>query len=113
METTHSNTNALEGKTIALIAYLTILGLIIAFIMNAEKKNAFAKFHIIQSFGLALTGLALWLLNYIPYLGWLINLIGVCILLYMWIMGLMNAINEKTKPVPLMGEFYIKWFNNI
>lgn len=28
-----------EGKTIALIAYLTIVGLIIAFVMNNEKKK--------------------------------------------------------------------------
>jgi len=39
-----------EGKTIAIISYLTLIGLLIAFIMNNDKKNEFAKFHIGQSF---------------------------------------------------------------
>jgi uncharacterized membrane protein len=115
METTETNTSTTtsEGKTIALIAYLTIIGLIIAFVMNNEKKNAFAKYHIVQSLGLALTGLALGMIGLIPFLGWLINIIGIFILLYMWIMGLINAINEKEKPVPLLGEKYIEWLKNI
>ena len=37
-----------EGKTIAIISYITIIGLIIAFIMNQSKKNSFASFHIRQ-----------------------------------------------------------------
>ncbi len=117
METTETNKNtnaiASEGKTIALIAYLTIIGLIIAFVMNAEKKNAFAKYHIIQSSGLALTGLALGIIGLIPILGWILNLIGIFILLFMWIMGLVNAVNEKEKPVPLLGEHYMNWFKNL
>jgi len=28
-----------EGKTIAIIAYITIIGLIIAFVMNNDKKD--------------------------------------------------------------------------
>jgi len=113
METTQTNTTTSEGKTIALIAYLTIIGLIIAFVMNNEKKNAFAKYHIIQSLGLALTAIALSIVGFIPFLGWIINLIGILVLLYMWIMGFINAINENQKPVPLLGEHYIKWLKNI
>lgn len=77
METTQTETIVSEGKTIALIAYLTVIGLVIAFVMNSEKKSAFAKYHIVQSLGLALTGLALGLIGFIPILGWLINLIGI------------------------------------
>jgi hypothetical protein len=31
----------------------------------------------------------------------------------MWIMGLMNAINEKQSPVPLLGKKYEEWFKNV
>ncbi len=113
MKSTQVNTTTSEGKTIAIIAYITIIGLIIAFVINNDKKNAFAKYHITQSLGLALTGLALGIIGLIPILGWLINIIGIFILLYMWIMGLISAINEKEKPVPLLGQHYIKWFNKI
>lgn len=58
-----------EGKNIAIIAYITLIGLIIAFVMNTDKKNEFAKYHITQSLGLALTGLALGMIGMIPILG--------------------------------------------
>ncbi len=114
METTENKTVVVnEGKNIAIIAYITIIGLIIAFVMNNEKKEPFASFHIKQSLGLALTGLALGVIGIIPILGWIINIIGIFVLLYMWIMGLMNAINGKENGVPFLGEKYKVWFKNI
>ena len=102
-----------EGKTIAIIAYITIIGLIIAFVMNNEKKNEFASYHIKQMLGLSLTGLALGVIGMIPILGWIINIVGVFVLFFMWIMSLMNALNLKEKPAPILGEKYVEWFKNI
>ena len=102
-----------EGKNIAMIAYITIIGLIIAFVMNNEKKNEFARFHIKQSLGLALTGLAIGIIGIIPILGWIINILGIFVLLYMWIVGLMNAINGKQNTVPFLGDKYVEWFKNL
>lgn len=114
METTNNSiTVADEGKKIATISYITIIGLVIAFIMNNEKKDAFASYHIKQSVGLAVTGLVLGIIGMIPIIGWIINILGIFILLYMWVMGLMNAINEKESPVPFLGEKYIEWFKNM
>jgi uncharacterized membrane protein len=114
METTENKTVVVnEGKNIAIIAYITIIGVIIAFVMNNEKKEPFASFHIKQSLGLALTGLALGVIGIIPILGWIINILGIFVLLYMWIMGLMNAINGKESAVPFLGEKYKEWFKNI
>jgi uncharacterized membrane protein len=111
--TPETNNSTAEGKTTATIAYLTIIGLIIAFVMNGEKKNEFAQYHIRQSLGLALTGLALGAIGMIPILGWIINIVGFFVIIYMWVMGLMNAINEKQSPVPLLGKKYEEWFKNI
>lgn len=102
-----------EGKATAIIAYITIIGLIIAFVMNNEKKNAFASYHIGQSLGLALTALALSIINVIPILGWIISFIGFIFILYLWIMGLINAINLKEKPLPILGKKYEEWFKSI
>jgi uncharacterized membrane protein len=102
-----------EGKNTAIIAYITIIGLIIAFVMNSDKKSDFAAYHIKQSLGLALTGLALGIIGMIPILGWIINLIGIFVLLFMWIMGLVNAINGQEKPVPILGANYLEWFKNL
>ena len=110
---TKETTESGEGKTIATIAYFTIIGLVIAFIMNNDKKDDFASYHIKQSLGLAVTGIALGMIGMIPILGWLISIFGVFVMLYMWIMGLLNAINHAKKPVPILGTKYEEWFKNI
>ena len=114
METIENKTTVVnEGKNIAIIAYITIIGLIIAYVMNNDKKDTFAAYHIKQSLGLAATGLALGIVGMIPILGRIINILGIIVLLYMWVMGLMNAINGKESPVPFLGEKYEEWFKNI
>jgi hypothetical protein len=37
-----------DGKTMAIISYITWVGTLIAFIMNNDKHNSFAAFHIRQ-----------------------------------------------------------------
>jgi len=120
METTKTELGAAEAvavneeaKRIAVIGYITIIGLIIAFVMNNEKKLGFASYHVRQSVGLCVTGLALGVIGIIPILGWIINIVGIFVLLFMWIMALVNAINGKEKPAPLLGKKYEEWFKGI
>ncbi len=100
-------------KNTAMIAYITIIGLIIAFIMNKDNKDEFTSYHIRQSLGLAVAGLALGIISMIPVLGWIVYILGIFVLLYMWVVGLMNAINGKQKPVPFIGQKFEEWFKNI
>jgi len=121
MENTQTNTttnteqtvNTNEGKTIAVISYLTIIGLIIAYVMNNDKKTEFGAYHIRQSIGLAAAGFALGVIGLIPILGWIVSILGTFLLIYMWVMGLINAMNEKKKPLPFFGKKFEEWFNNI
>ncbi|WP_202111264.1 DUF4870 domain-containing protein [Sphingobacteruim zhuxiongii] len=105
--------NVDEGKNIAIIAYLTIIGLIIAFVLNNEKKNEFARFHIRQSLGIFITLFAVSIVSYIPYIGWIIAIAGVIIGVIMWVIGIMNAANGKQKVVPILGEQYNTIFAGI
>ena len=113
MENTSTTTKETTDKTTAIIAYLTIIGLIIAFVMNKDKKEEFASYHIKQSLGIALTALALSVIGIVPILGWIIGFLGFFVLLFLWIMGLINAINGHKKPIPLLGKKYEEWFKNI
>ena len=102
-----------QDKTIAIVAYLTVIGLVVALVMNNEKKDLFSTYHIRQSLGLVLTSIALSLINVIPVLGWIVSLVGAFILLYMWIIGLLNAINGRERPVPILGEKYEEWLKSV
>ncbi len=102
-----------DGKNIAIIAYLTIIGLIIAFVLNNEKRNDFATYHIRQSLGIFLTLFVIGIVNYIPYIGWIISSIGALLCIILWIIGIINAANGNKKPVPILGEQYNSLFSGI
>lgn len=100
-----------EGKTIAIISYITFIGLIIAFIMNNDKKNPFASFHIRQMFGLSLIVLLnSFLIARISGPLSMVISIGVLVL---WIMGLISAAQGQIKKVPVLGDYFQDWFKGI
>jgi len=105
------NNTVKEGKTMAIISYFWWVGLVIAFIMNNPKKNAFASFHIRQMIGLLVLNLVAGLIyRYVgSSVGYILNL-GVFVL---WVIGLIGAFNGEEKEVPLFGEKFQEWFRNI
>jgi len=100
-----------EGKTMAIISYLTFIGLIIAIIMNLEKRNSFTYFHVRQMLGLIIMLLFSNLVEEFvnSWLGssfWVITF--VC-----WLFGLFHAFKGEAKPIPVLGEKFQEWFKNI
>ena len=86
----------MDAKTTSIVAYLTWIGLIIA-VVAGDKEGA--KFHVNQA-------LVIWLfslLSIIPCIGW----IWAIFMLVCWIMGLIAAINQEEKEVPLIGKIRI------
>jgi len=102
-----------EGKTIAIISYITWVGLIIAFVMNSDKKNDFAKFHIRQSLILMIAMLFIWIVMMFPYIGWFIGWLLGIVLFVLWILGLVAAVNGEKKEVPILGSLAQDWFKGI
>ncbi|MCD7933828.1 MAG: hypothetical protein LUF77_00695 [Oscillospiraceae bacterium] len=86
----------MNKKVTGIIAYLTWIGLIIAFIMGDREG---AKFHLNQ----ALVILLFSLLGMIPLVGWIWSIfIFIC-----WLIGLIAAIQDVEKPVPLLGKIHL------
>ena len=112
MEIVNDNNNANEGKIAAVISHFWIIGLIIAFALNVNKKNYFASFYIRQMIGLNLfqflNGVIIyeyvgstagWIVGVLLFIGWLISLIG--------------AIKGEEKLVPYVGDNFQEWFKGI
>ncbi len=106
----NSTTQDMDGKSIAIISYLTIIGWVIAYVMYSNNKSQLAIYHIRQSLFIMLVGIAFYIVQtmllFIPYLGWLISLLLIpvgLVLFVFWIMGLIYAINGEEKPIPLIG----------
>lgn len=94
-----------KEKSNGIIAYITIIGFIIAFIQNQEQKSEYVNFHIRQMIGIIVCSFV-WV---IPFLGWILGL-GVMV---MWIMGVMGAMSGERKPVPIVGEHFQEWFKSV
>lgn len=82
----------MDKKTTSIIGYITWIGLIIA-LCAGDREGA--KFHLNQALVIFLFSL----LSIIPCIGYIWAIfIFIC-----WIMGLLAAINQEEKPVPLIG----------
>ena len=106
------NLTAKDGKGVAIISYITIIGTIVAIILNNNKRNAFASFHIRQALGINL----FYLINKLvlaKFFGSIIIAILFGIILVLGILGFISAIQEEEKEIPFIGEHFQEWFRNI
>jgi len=99
-----------EGKTMAIISYITWIGTLIAFVMNNDKHNSFAAFHIRQMVGLSLFSLGISFMG--RYAGFAAGILGIG-LFVLWIIGLIGAIKGEEKRVPFVGDLFQDWFKAI
>lgn len=96
-----------DGKNIAIIAHITLIGWIIALVMNGgDKKTEYASFYIRQMLGLMLFAIVL---SFIPIVGWFVNLI----MIVLWIMSLLGALSGEKKETPVIGKLFQDWFKGI
>jgi uncharacterized membrane protein len=109
-ENVNTGTSTMDGKSIAIISYLTIIGWIIAYVMHGNNKSQLGIFHLRQSLFLMLSGfsiaIAQWIFFLIPIIGWIISILLYFVLLglfVLWIIGLIAAINGEEKQVPVLG----------
>ncbi|MGB1307351.1 MAG: YtxH domain-containing protein [Oceanihabitans sp.] len=96
-----------DGKNIAIIAHITLIGWIIALVMNGgDKKTEFGSYYIRQVLGLGLCGLVL---GFIPIVGWLLSIV----IFILWIMSLISALGGEKKPTPILGQHFQDWFKSL
>ncbi|WP_018344199.1 hypothetical protein [Cytophaga aurantiaca] len=103
----------MNGKNIALLSYIPLLGWIIAFVLYLDNntKDSIARFHLRQTLGLQVLFiggsiiLGFFRIN-ILFLAFEVS----CFVL--WIIGLLSALKEEEKPVFYVGPYFQEWFKN-
>ncbi len=96
----------MDGKTKAIVAHITLIGWIIALVLNSQEKDEFASFYIRQVLGIFLLGIVI---SFIP----VINLIGWVIVMILWILSLVGAASGEEKVIPIIGEYFQEWFHGL
>lgn len=90
-----------QNKVISLFAYILFFVPLLA-----AKDSAYARFHANQGLVLLLLGISISIISsVIPFIGWfIIGPFGSIFVLVLAIMGIINALNGKAKPLPLIGS---------
>lgn len=99
----------MKPKEISIIAHITIIGWVVALVMNNNNKSSLASFYIRQMLGLILLSLAIYLLSNISAIFSILN-IGTLVL---WILSIISAVNEEEKELPIVGALFQDWFKSI
>lgn len=98
----------MDTKTTSWVSYITWIGWIIAY-CSGDKEGA--KFHLNQSLVINIFTTGLWLISFIlifiPILGLLLIWAIRIFLLVCFILGLIAAINQEEKEIPLIGKIKI------
>ncbi|MGJ1197126.1 DUF4870 domain-containing protein [Sphingobacterium spiritivorum] len=105
----------MDRKTIAIISYITIIGWLIAYFQYKDKtKDAFVSYHLKQSLGITIISILL---------GLVLNIVVIAVpalavltyanifILILWILGIVNAVKEEMKPVPVVGTIFEQKFS--
>lgn len=95
-----------EDKTVAIVGYLTGLGLLIATILHGKNPTAFSAFHLRQMLGLMSTVGVAGFVMIIPVLGWFVYGAVILAALVFWIMAFVGALNGEKKLLPVVGPIY-------
>lgn len=95
----------MDARVKAIVAHITFIGWVIAFVINMNSKEEFASFYIRQTLGIFLLGVVL---SWIPVL----NIIAWVIVFVFWLISLIGAIQNERKETPLVGGWFQDWFRS-
>lgn len=101
----------MSKKVTGIVAYIYFIGWIIAYLAG-DKEGA--KFHLNQALVLwiinIVLSLATMLLGGVPVLGLILGIVSFVAGIFLfvcWILGLVHAIKEEEKELPLIGKIQI------
>lgn len=102
----------MTNKSMAIVAYITIIGWIIAYLdyKKSTVKSELVNYHLGQSLGLIILSFVLGIVlsvlaAIVPVLSIVSMVLGVATLILL-LLGIITASNEAIKPLPVVGKFF-------
>jgi uncharacterized membrane protein len=102
----------MDDKTKSIVAHLTIIGWVIALVLNQQEKGPNTSFYLRQMLGLtivAILGSLVFSFLPVPFLStaWSI------LMLILWVISLISAVGGTQKALPVVGDMFQQWFKGI
>jgi uncharacterized membrane protein len=101
----------MNGKAKAILAHITIIGWVIALILNMNNREEFASYYIRQYLGIMIAALLGNLV--LSMISGTLAMIWGIIVLVIWVMSLVGAISGKQNEAPVIGHFFQEWFKGL
>ncbi|MDO8507816.1 MAG: hypothetical protein Q7S53_04615 [bacterium] len=123
-EETTNNKEVEEGKVCAILAFVSLIGVIWYFVDEKMKKNSYAKFYVQQALVLAVTMIVAYvglfmlniILGFIPFIGLIFAALSIFLWFGLWIlgivlviMGIIGAAGGTKKELPIIGKYGSKF----
>ncbi len=86
------------------MAILSYIGILFLIPMLTAKNDEFVQFHAKQGLVLFVAEIATVLIGWIPVLGWAVGTIANICWLVLSIIGIVNVVNGKKVPLPVIGK---------
>jgi uncharacterized membrane protein len=102
----------MDDKTKSIVAHLTIIGWVIALVMNQTEKGPNTSYYLRQMLGLMILGIlgsVILMFLPVPYL----STVWSILILILWILSLVSAAGGTQKPLPVVGDMFQQWFKGI
>lgn len=96
----------MNRKTLSMLAHLSPIGWLIAWILNRVSKDQFTSFYLRQLFGLYLGFIAT---RFIP--DYYIFAWGL--LFVFWTYSFIGPVKDAEHSIPLLGDLFQSWFKKI
>jgi uncharacterized membrane protein len=98
-----------DEKLFAFLCYLiSVIGVVLVLATKNERKE-FSIYHAKQGMALFIAemvvSVVVWILAFIPVIGRMAGWVLWIMILALWIVGMMNALNGKKVPLPIIGQF--------
>ena len=101
----------MDDKTKSIVAHITLIGWLIALVMNQTDKGPNTSFYLRQNLGLFIIAIAGSVLGMLT-----VNLIGTIIsiaILILWVLSLVGALSGEQKLTPVLGDMFQSWFKGV
>lgn len=103
-----NNTSTPEGKNLAIVAYITFIGMFIAYSINRDKKQAFVTAHIKNMCGLVF-GLLIAQTTQ-EYINSQLGDLLWWVVFSLWVYSIIAVLQNKLPNIPYISEKFQQWF---
>jgi len=100
----------MDDKTKSIVAHITLIGWVIALVMNQSDKGENTSFYLRQCLGLYI------LLIIGSVLSMFLSIIGLIVYIavaVLWVLSLLGALSGEKKISPVVGDMFQQWFKGL